>query len=300
MRAAIVIGVALAFCAVATATPHALLEQHMRRHTERLHSAEGVRDEWHAPLATDCRSPCPGLNMLANHGLLPHNGKGITAAMLYDNFTKVFGMGFLFAKFFSSSASKKFIDPATGTFDLCALQTSLHSSDQASHQTGVEHYGSMSRLDRPGQDFSKATNPTQRSPTQSQVDMLLSASTDGKMITFDDYVKARRTIWDRTYAAKPWAKGAPMDTTEHMIAAAEGCLMMGLLAGDSNAGKLQISKTYVQSILVNEKFPDGWKRSTRTFGSVQFLMCLAAQGFSWAATEVTAVATLGSKWFGFM
>jgi hypothetical protein len=31
---------------------------------------------WQAPSETDQRGPCPGLNALANHGYLPHNGIG--------------------------------------------------------------------------------------------------------------------------------------------------------------------------------------------------------------------------------
>ncbi|KAF9262646.1 Cloroperoxidase [Marasmius fiardii PR-910] len=34
--------------------------------------------QFQAPTATDSRGPCPGLNTLANHGFLPHNGKNIT------------------------------------------------------------------------------------------------------------------------------------------------------------------------------------------------------------------------------
>ena len=33
----------------------------------------------------DVRSPCPGLNSLANHGILPHNGKGMTISILVSS-----------------------------------------------------------------------------------------------------------------------------------------------------------------------------------------------------------------------
>ncbi|EEB97652.1 hypothetical protein MPER_02989, partial [Moniliophthora perniciosa FA553] len=33
---------------------------------------------WQAPGPNDLRSPCPGLNTLANHGFLPRNGSNIT------------------------------------------------------------------------------------------------------------------------------------------------------------------------------------------------------------------------------
>ncbi|KAJ7579764.1 Chloroperoxidase [Mycena floridula] len=34
--------------------------------------------KWIAPKFTDLRSPCPGLNTLANHGFLPRDGRGLT------------------------------------------------------------------------------------------------------------------------------------------------------------------------------------------------------------------------------
>jgi hypothetical protein len=36
--------------------------------------APGSANEYVAPLRTDERGPCPGLNAAANHGFLPHNG----------------------------------------------------------------------------------------------------------------------------------------------------------------------------------------------------------------------------------
>ncbi|KAF9056892.1 Peroxidase, family 2-domain-containing protein [Rhodocollybia butyracea] len=40
--------------------------------------------QWQAPLPTDSRGPCPGLNTLANHGFLPRNGSNITIAIALD------------------------------------------------------------------------------------------------------------------------------------------------------------------------------------------------------------------------
>lgn len=63
--------------------PHLLLERERERRKKR---ALGVFDPvaqkvdvtgahaWVAPKHSDQRGPCPGLNALANHGYLPHNG----------------------------------------------------------------------------------------------------------------------------------------------------------------------------------------------------------------------------------
>lgn len=45
-----------------------------------------------APSASDVRRPCPGLNALANHNYLPHNGVA-TITQFIDATTSVFGMG---------------------------------------------------------------------------------------------------------------------------------------------------------------------------------------------------------------
>ncbi|KAJ7155208.1 Cloroperoxidase [Mycena filopes] len=42
------------------------------------------KNKWIAPSATDERSPCPGLNTLANHGYLPRNGRNITIPQIMD------------------------------------------------------------------------------------------------------------------------------------------------------------------------------------------------------------------------
>ncbi|KAL0564181.1 hypothetical protein V5O48_017874 [Marasmius crinis-equi] len=39
---------------------------------------------WKAPGPDDLRSPCPGLNTLANHGFLPRDGRNISVPMIVD------------------------------------------------------------------------------------------------------------------------------------------------------------------------------------------------------------------------
>ncbi|EMC90870.1 hypothetical protein BAUCODRAFT_80706 [Baudoinia panamericana UAMH 10762] len=53
------------------------------------------------PSASDARGQCPGLNALANHNYLPHNGVA-TIAQFVDATTKVFGMGVDLATFLST------------------------------------------------------------------------------------------------------------------------------------------------------------------------------------------------------
>ncbi|KAF8202720.1 Cloroperoxidase [Mycena galopus ATCC 62051] len=47
---------------------------------------------WIAPTATDVRSPCPGLNTLANHGYISRSGKNITIPMILNGASDAFNI----------------------------------------------------------------------------------------------------------------------------------------------------------------------------------------------------------------
>ena len=93
--------------------------------------------EWKAPSVSDVRSPCPGLNTLANHGIIPRSGRGLTIPMLQKalgdtynvglDVSTIFGLGGLFA-------SPHFVG---GSFNL---------SDVDRHNW-IEHDVSLSRAD---------------------------------------------------------------------------------------------------------------------------------------------------------
>lgn len=56
--------------------------------------------KWVAPGPNDLRGPCPGLNAMANHNYLPHNGYA-TVAQFFEATQQVVGMGPLLAGFLS-------------------------------------------------------------------------------------------------------------------------------------------------------------------------------------------------------
>ncbi|KAJ7252359.1 Cloroperoxidase [Mycena haematopus] len=98
-------------------------------------SSSNNAHEWIAPKATDVRSPCPGLNTLANHGYLPRNGKDISIPMILQAAIDGFNVGpdaiLQAAKFGLLSGD------APTTLDLDALK--LHNL--------IEHDASISRND---------------------------------------------------------------------------------------------------------------------------------------------------------
>ncbi|KAJ7907190.1 Cloroperoxidase [Mycena leptocephala] len=91
---------------------------------------------WVAPTVTDVRSPCPGLNTLANHGYLPRSGKNITIPMML----KGAGDGF------NVKADALLVTIAK--FGLLASNdpTTLNLDDLKLHNM-IEHDASISRQD---------------------------------------------------------------------------------------------------------------------------------------------------------
>ncbi|PGH36650.1 hypothetical protein GX50_00512 [[Emmonsia] crescens] len=49
---------------------------------------------WHPQGPDDIRGPCPAPNSLANHGILPHNGKGMTYPILLKGILEGLNVGF--------------------------------------------------------------------------------------------------------------------------------------------------------------------------------------------------------------
>jgi hypothetical protein len=136
-------------------------------------------------------------------------------------------------------------------------------------------------------------------PSQEQINIVLSSSKDGKMITVSDFVRAREQLWSRTYASKPALKSDKLSTQEHIMLMSRDVCFLGALSGNSNQGKFQISKQYAQSILFSERLPNGWKKTAQPLGIPQLLQCLSAQGMAWAHNEFTGMVEISKHWFGF-
>lgn len=87
----------------------------------------------------DVRSPCPALNSLANHGLIPHNGKGLTIPILIDGLEKGLNVGADVAITIGGAGILSVRGHPTATsFDL---------NDLNAHNFPIEHDASLSRGD---------------------------------------------------------------------------------------------------------------------------------------------------------
>lgn len=110
--------------------------------------------KWHPPVPGDLRSPCPALNALANHGIIPHNGRNLTVPMLVDAFKSSMNVSADFTTFVGSAALPLAADKgASGQFNLADI--SVHGVPNA-----MEHDGSLSR-----KDFANGGDATSFSPS---------------------------------------------------------------------------------------------------------------------------------------
>lgn len=89
------------------------------------------------PTSSDLRSPCPGLNALANHGFLPRDGRNIDITTLVNGIYQSFSIDEVFVKVVGAVALTASTTGNNATF---------HLSDLTAHEV-IEHDGSMTRED---------------------------------------------------------------------------------------------------------------------------------------------------------
>ncbi|PRP85596.1 hypothetical protein PROFUN_06385 [Planoprotostelium fungivorum] len=101
---------------------------------------------WYEPdIRTQSRSPCPMLNSLANHGMLPRDGKNITADMFADALKKYLNVQWSFWWVVAQTAIQT-VKPGAAAIDL---------HDLAMHN-GIQHDAALTRNDRgQGQYFTR-------------------------------------------------------------------------------------------------------------------------------------------------
>lgn len=98
--------------------------------------AQANWEDWHPPSSGDVRGPCPALNSLANHGILPRNGKNLTIPIVVTALASV-NVSTEIAGGLAKAALGTSDDPASGAFDL----------DDLKKHNILEHDGSLSRKD---------------------------------------------------------------------------------------------------------------------------------------------------------
>ncbi|TID07393.1 putative sterigmatocystin biosynthesis peroxidase stcC [Colletotrichum higginsianum] len=103
---------------------------------------------WTPPSAGDLRAPCPGLNTLANHGFIPHDGRNITSEIVQKGFKDAMNID----EALSAAAFKPALELNPGA--------SFINLDMLHKHNFIEHDGSLSRRDMyfdPSNRFDKET-----------------------------------------------------------------------------------------------------------------------------------------------
>jgi len=211
------------------------------------HGHPGAGGKWpdHIPPKDgDSRSCCPGLNAMANHGIIPRDGKNISfkevSAKIYTTYNFSHSYCFFVSNFAAKMLKKSY---AKDTFDLADLN--LHSD-----QGGIEYDGSFTRQDR-------AQQPDQGNPYAPFIEELLGSAT-GKdkegnpLLTFNDMAaqSAKRRV-DAQASNPEFA----LDCT-HKIFGSTNCVILLMIFG----GRVPDLK----SILIDEKLPEEWESRVRS------------------------------------
>ncbi|KAF7303084.1 Cloroperoxidase [Mycena kentingensis (nom. inval.)] len=219
--------------------------------SKRLKNVHYVAKEWRAPTASDSRSPCPGINTLANHDILPRSGRNITHAMLVDIFEKFLHLDepvlvsllclpvpkiLTFLSAIGVANASNFFLRADGTFDL---------HDAAQHGI-VEHDASLVHDDTPpGEKFAPVdTNMT-------KAELLLGLSADGVLMTAKDLGVARYLL-ERHLST-------PLDAIHQMAANGEGPLAMSAFGFTQKDGTKAMKVNDFRNVFKFNRLPDGFK-----------------------------------------
>ncbi|KAK4963328.1 hypothetical protein LTR10_000956 [Elasticomyces elasticus] len=203
--------------------------------------------KWSPPGDGDVRSPCPAINALANHGILPHNGKDITKAMAVEALTKALHIDSNIATVFSAGAVAANPDHSAHNFDL----------DHVDKHGYVEHDVSLSRDDVQFGDnhtFNKGIfEPLLKTYQASSI----TASSEGAKTSWATasevrYARVKASKTKHEAEGKQWTYGLK----ESILSYGESALYLNLLGKDGVA-----PLEWVRIFFEEERLPfaEGWR-----------------------------------------
>ncbi|KAI4917874.1 uncharacterized protein J4E92_008811 [Alternaria infectoria] len=195
---------------------------------------------WHPASSGDVRSPCPGLNALANHDFIHRNGRNMTIPHLIAGLAAGLNMGADFTTAIGAAGLLSSPNPLGGSFDL---------DDLSMHNFPIEHDASMSR-----QDAYFANPQPFHNPTWQQYISFF----DGKERT--DIPTASKAKYARTLDSQKRNPEFVYGAREAVLSYGENALYLSTM-GDPVTGKAKLE--YVRSMFEQEKLPFelGWRPS---------------------------------------
>ncbi|KZM20048.1 uncharacterized protein EKO05_0009824 [Ascochyta rabiei] len=201
----------------------------------------GKWPEYTPPREGDSRSACPMLNAMANHGILPHNGKNITFRDLNTTVRQTFNFAPSFC-FFVPNFAANFLGRSywTDAFDLAEL----------SKHNAIEHDASLTRRD-------VALVPGQGKPDSQLVEELLSAATgkgeDGAVLLTKKDLS--RQLAKRRSEARVENSKYSESLFHNMFGSANSSTMLTIFGGRIDD---------LRPMLTEERFSDDWEPRVRS------------------------------------
>ncbi|KAJ7731420.1 Peroxidase, family 2-domain-containing protein [Mycena maculata] len=204
-----------------------------------------------APNSTDVRSPCPGLNALANHGYLPRDGTNIHITDIVSQMDSNLGIASDFGLIQVAGAT---VLGAMSIIDGLGLGLKSFESLTESHNT-IEHDASLTR-----DDTALGSNTDKN---QTLIDQLFSYSKDNLTLTPTDIAEARQARIKDSFTRNP-------NVTLHKLQTDACWREAGLLTmvlGDQN-GNIRLD--WAREFLVDEKLPTdlGWSAPSPAHGII--------------------------------
>ncbi|EGO01127.1 hypothetical protein SERLA73DRAFT_179182 [Serpula lacrymans var. lacrymans S7.3] len=188
----------------------------------------------------DSRCSCPALNAMANHGILPRNGRGITFKEMNAKIRTTYNFAPTFCLFVPNFAANMLNKSyRTDTFDLEELD--LHN--------GIEHDASLTRVDT-------AANPNQSVIHAPFVEELL-GSASGKAADGHQLLTSKdlsRISGKRRVEARANNPDYTLSLFHKMFGSSNSSTLLTIFGGRVED---------LRSVLLEERLPSGWESRIR-------------------------------------
>ncbi|THU95604.1 Cloroperoxidase [Dendrothele bispora CBS 962.96] len=203
----------------------------------------GKWPEYIAPKEGDSRCACPALNALANHGILPRNGRNIP----FKDMTHACHTSYNFSSSFSY---------LTVNYAVHMLKRNYNDSfdlEELNQHNGIEHDASLFRQDA-------HFDPSQAKPHIPYINELLSSSVEdsSSLLKLEDLAQ---------FSAKRRSEGKASNP-EFSLG------FLHRIFGSSNSSTLLVTFgghiPALRTFLTEERIPDGWESSVRSRKGLTF------------------------------
>ncbi|KAG2041897.1 Chloroperoxidase [Suillus americanus] len=196
--------------------------------------------EYRPPGETDSRCSCPGLNALANHGIISRSGRDISFVDIDRHVQATYNISSTLSSFVAHYAARMLKKSFShGTLDLAELD--LHN--------GIEHDASLLRLDA-------AFQPNQSTKHVPYIEELLAAASnkdkDGNdVLTVKDLSKL---LGKRRAVSRAVNKEFTLKLFHKLFGCANASLLLSTMGGRVDD---------LHSFLLHEQLPEGWESRVR-------------------------------------